>query len=77
MPVANKIYVANTGSNSVSVIDGDNSNSHIVKNVTVGKQPNAIAVVNATTNKIYVANTGSDTVSVIDGKTNNVIKTSM
>ena len=60
-PKTNMIYVANTGSNTVSVIQDDASNNfllfvkkllpffittnlHIVKNVTVGKQPNAIAV---------------------------------
>jgi YVTN family beta-propeller protein len=63
----NKIYVANTNSNSVSVIDGDSSNPNVVKSIPVGIQPNAIAI-NPTTNKIYVANTGSNTVSVIDGK---------
>ena len=64
----NKIYVANTNSNSVSVIDGDS-----VKSIPVGNQPNALAI-NPTTNKIYVANTGSDNVSVIDGFTSKVIK---
>ena len=73
-PTTNKVYVANTGSNTVSVIGGggDITNPpHIIKNIRVGNQPDAIAV-NPTTNKVYVANTGSNTVSMIDGKTNNV-----
>ena len=90
-PNTNMVYVANTASNTVSVIKDDASdkflvfigklfpiyktNLHIIKNVSVGKEPRAIAVVNPNpnTNKIYVANTGSNTVSVIDGNTNNII----
>jgi YVTN family beta-propeller protein len=57
----NKIYVANRGSNSVSVID---SNSGNTKSIRVGVEPHAIAV-NDRSNKIYVVNERS--VSVIDG----------
>ena len=75
-PKTNLIYVANTGSNSVSVIQDDASNKFLVflkklfniptnlhilnKSIPVGNQPNGIAV-NPTTNKVYVTNTGSNT----------------
>ncbi len=64
--VTNQIYVANYGSNTVTVIDGATNNP---TTVGVGTNPQAVAV-NSTTNKIYVANYGSNTVTVIDGWTN-------
>ena len=68
-PVTNKLYVANSGSNTVSVID---VSTHKVKsNITVGVRPN-VAVFNLATNRLYVANSGSNTVSVIDGSTDTV-----
>jgi YVTN family beta-propeller protein len=63
------VYVANSGSNQVHIIDG--TTNKIIKNVTVGDQPRYIAV-NTKTNMIYVTNFGSGTVSVINGTTNNV-----
>ncbi|MCA2998606.1 MAG: choice-of-anchor D domain-containing protein [Rhodocyclaceae bacterium] len=66
-PETNKIYVANYGSNNVTVIDGA---TNTTANVTVGTNPSAIAV-NPETNKIYVANYSSNSVTVIDGVTNN------
>src|SRR6266481_9903228 len=52
-PVTNKIYVANQGSNYVTVIDGaKNTITHIT--VAVGATPVAVAV-NPVTNQIYVA----------------------
>jgi len=66
--VTNKIYVANSDSDTVSVIDGANN---AVTTVKVGKSPTEIAV-NTITNKIYVAKRGNNTVSVIDGASNNV-----
>jgi YVTN family beta-propeller protein len=65
-PVTNKIYVANFGDSTVSVIDGA-TNSAVT--VPVGPDPLNIAV-NQVTNKIYVTNYGSYTVTVIDGATN-------
>jgi YVTN family beta-propeller protein len=65
-PVTNKIYVANTGSGTVSVFD---PNQHTVTNVTVGTSPVAVAV-NPVTNKIYVANSASENVTVINGADN-------
>jgi YVTN family beta-propeller protein len=70
-PTTDKIYVANTGNNTVSVIDGINPNIGI-KNVKVGLHPWDIAV-NNKTNMIYVSNSLSNTVSVIDGKTGVVV----
>ena len=72
-PVTDKIYVANSNDNTISVIDGATNNT---TSVNVGVYPYAVAV-NAVTNKIYVANKcGNDpscnspgTVTVIDGAT--------
>ena len=63
--VTNKIYVANEGSGTVTVIDGD---SNTTASVAVGTGPYAMAL-NSATNKVYVANEGSGTVTVIDGAT--------
>ena len=59
-PVTNKIYVANNGGTTVTVIDGATNGT---TNVNVGSQPIAVAV-NPVTNMIYVANHGSNTVTV-------------
>ena len=69
-PTTNKVYVANMGSGTVSVIDGATNG---VTPIVIGPfdYPGPVAV-NPTTNKIYVANTGSSSVSVIDGATNGV-----
>ncbi|MFL6210140.1 MAG: hypothetical protein ACJ74W_14895 [Pyrinomonadaceae bacterium] len=67
----NKIYVANAGSSSVSVINGA-TNTVITTITGVGNQPTDVAV-NSVTNKVYVAaQTG---VTVIDGATDTVAKT--
>ena len=65
-PVTNKIYVANVGSNNVTVIDGA---TNTTTTVAAGSDPIAVAV-NPVTNKIYVANRSSNNVTVIDGATN-------
>ena len=51
-PNTNQIYVANFGSNNVTVIDGATNNT---TTVAVGTDPSAVAV-NPNTNQIYVAN---------------------
>ena len=71
-PATNMIYVADSDSNNVSVING--SNNSLATTVAVGSSPFSLAV-NPATNKIYVANMGSDNVSVIDGSTNTVTAT--
>jgi len=81
-PITNLVYVANLGSDSVSVIDPFINNNFsnkdserdmgsVVANIPVGDEPEDIDI-NPNTNTIYVSNAQSDTVSVIDGKTNKV-----
>jgi YVTN family beta-propeller protein len=57
----NRIYVANTNSDTVSVIEGA---TNFVGTIPVGDNPVGVAV-NEKTNRIYVANLFDDTVSVI------------
>jgi YVTN family beta-propeller protein len=64
--VTNRIYVANQGSNNVTVIDGA---SNSTATISVGTSPVAVAV-NPVANRVYVANQGSNTVTVIDGASN-------
>lgn len=68
----NRIYVPNSSSNNVSVIDGKTNT--LQGNIIVGSGPFGVSV-NPITNRIYVANFGSNTVSVIDGSTDTVITT--
>src|SRR5215813_2222225 len=68
-PLTNKIIVANSGSNTVSIIDSDSGNA---TNIPVGTFPVQIAV-SPTTNKIYVTNYRSNNLSVLDGFTNSKI----
>jgi YVTN family beta-propeller protein len=69
-PNTNRIYVANNGINTVSVIDA--ATNTVTATVTVGSSPTGVGV-NQNSNRIYVANSGSNNVSVIDGNTNAVI----
>ncbi|MBI4382197.1 MAG: thrombospondin type 3 repeat-containing protein [candidate division NC10 bacterium] len=81
-PITNRIYVANSGSNNVSVIDG--ATNTVVATVAVGTNPIRVAV-NPTTNQIYVNNWGGgscngadtlqSTTSVINGADNTVMAT--
>ena len=64
-PVTNVIYVANYGSDTVSVIDGT---TNATTTIPVGKRPGHIAV-NPVTNKIYVSHEFSGSVTVLDGAT--------
>jgi YVTN family beta-propeller protein len=69
-----KVYVTHKSPlPSVSVIDGNNNDTILKENITVGKDPIDIAV-NPTTKKVYVVNNGDDNVSVINGTTNEWIK---
>jgi YVTN family beta-propeller protein len=65
--VTNRIYVANNGGGSVSVIDG--LSDTVSATVEVGQLPYVLAV-NAVTNKVFVSRTFSDVMTVIDGATN-------
>lgn len=68
-PLANRIYVANTGSNSVSVIDG--AKEAVVATIPAGHIPYAIQV-DPPLHRVLVTNTYSDFVTEIDGPTNHV-----
>ena len=63
------VYVTNTDSNSVSVIDG--TTNLLKKIVPVGQKPNDI-IFNEKTRELYVSNSLSNTLSVIDTKTETV-----
>ncbi len=65
-----RIYVANAGSDNVSVIDG--ASNTVIATIPVGSTPRGIAV-DARANRVYVANSGSSEVAVIDGESNEVI----
>jgi YVTN family beta-propeller protein len=66
------VYVANSGSNYVSVISGTKNEE--INRIFVGEQPTGITY-SHTSNQIYVANKNSSTLSVIDGTRNIVIQT--
>ena len=68
-PVTNKIYVANSNSNNVTVIDGATNST---ATVAAGGFPFAVAV-NPVTNKIYVANVNSNNVTVITPSTDTTL----
>ncbi|MCE5213898.1 MAG: DUF11 domain-containing protein [Methanobacterium sp.] len=67
-----RVYVANYGSDSVSVIN--NTNNTVIATIPVGDGPFGVAVSPDGT-RAYVANYFSGTVSVIDTTTNTVIAT--
>jgi YVTN family beta-propeller protein len=68
-PTTNLIYVSNTGSNTVSVIDG--ATNAVIKTIPVGNQPKTV-VLYAPANLIYAFNAADSTLSIIDGNTNTV-----
>jgi YVTN family beta-propeller protein len=65
-----KIYVANSGSNNVSVIDG--AENTVKTTITTGTSPYAVAV-NQITKTIYISNIDSNNVTVINGNTDSPI----
>lgn len=76
-PVTGRVYIANFGSDTISVISG----SAIDRTINVEDAPSQIAV-NPVTNRIFVTNKGhgdnygyGSSVSVIDGSTDTVMKT--
>ena len=70
-PNTNRIYVADSGSGDVSVIDG--STNGVIDVISVGSGPHNIKV-NPITNMIYVASSGNG-INVIDGRTDTVVDT--
>jgi YVTN family beta-propeller protein len=69
-PASTRIYVMNTGDNTVSVIDVANNN--VVATIPVGISPR-YAVVNIYGTRVYVSNLGGNSISVIDTSSNTVI----
>jgi len=65
------VYVANTDSNSVSVIDINAD--RVIATIPVGENPIDIIASNES-GKVYVTNSGSNSISIIDSKTNEVIE---
>jgi len=68
-----RVYVTNSGSNSVSVIDGI-TQTVIGSPIPVGSLPTGV-VVSPDNTTVYVANPGSETISIINALNNTVIHT--
>src|SRR5688572_8920050 len=69
--VTNKVYVANSDSDTVTVV---NAGTGGTATVAVGDRPFWVAI-NVDTNTIYVANRNSSNVTLIDGATDTVVAT--
>jgi YVTN family beta-propeller protein len=67
---ARRVYVANAGGNTVSVVEPDAGT--VVATLTVGDGPIALA---AAGRRLYVANRGSGTVSVVDTSNHSTLAT--
>jgi YVTN family beta-propeller protein len=67
-----KVYCANMGSNTATVINA--TNNQVITTIRVGSEPCALAY-NNINNKIYCANQQSNDVSIINGATNEVLNT--
>ncbi|MEM3846376.1 MAG: YncE family protein [Candidatus Parvarchaeota archaeon] len=70
-PNGQYVYVANGGSNTVSVIS--TSNDSVFKTISVGVQPVSVAIT-PNGQYVYVTNYNSNTTSVISTSTNSVLK---
>jgi YVTN family beta-propeller protein len=80
-PHLNRLYVTNTGDNTVSVFDASNVNvgamppiPSLTAPVTVGTFPTGVAALQDGS-RFYVSNTGSNTVSVVSATSFAVLKT--
>jgi YVTN family beta-propeller protein/VCBS repeat-containing protein len=71
-PLSDYVYVANSGSGTVSVIQA--ATNSVVATVAVGGAPRRVAV-NPLGTRLYVTDTASNSVSVIDTATNSVVAT--
>ena len=67
-----KLYIANQGSNDVSVVDINRKAQ--INSITVGNKPLGITA-NPERKEIYVVNSGSNSISIIDSQTDTVKKT--
>jgi YVTN family beta-propeller protein len=67
---ANRVYVANYGSDSISVIDGRTYRT--IENFTLGYAPWGLGFDNLT-KWLYVANPNNSAVTVIDTVTNHIV----
>jgi YVTN family beta-propeller protein len=70
-PVTNKVYVANSDSDTVTVV---NAETGATATIAVGDRPFWVAV-NVDSNTVYVANRNSSNVTIIDGATDTVAGT--
>jgi YVTN family beta-propeller protein len=68
-PASNKVYVANAGSHTVTVIDG--ATNTVSASLPIGTQVYLMAT-NPATNKAYTVGNGTGDIDVIDGTTNSV-----
>jgi YVTN family beta-propeller protein len=66
----NYLYVANSGNNTVVVID--TNTDEIIKTITVGRDPRGVRC-NKNTGEVWITNWGSGTIDIIDSKTNSKI----
>jgi YVTN family beta-propeller protein len=71
-PDGSKVYVANYGGGSGSIVSVINTATNTVGSITVGSGPFGVAVT-PDGSKVYVANIGSNTVSVINTATDAVV----
>lgn len=71
-PNTNKLYIANSYTNTISVIDS--VTSQVLKTIKVGNYPTAL-LLDPILNLIYVLNVDSGSVSVIEGSNDKLIKT--
>ena len=69
MCIRDRVYVANSNSNNVSIINTANNN--VTATIPVGIFPEGVAITPDGT-KVYVTNYNGNTVSVINTATNNV-----
>jgi YVTN family beta-propeller protein len=63
-PATGLVYAVNSGSNSVSVIQGQ----AVITTIAVGITPTAVTV-NPVNGYVYVANSGDDTITILQGTT--------
>jgi len=71
-PVSGKVYVANSGSNNVSVIDGVTRT--VIGTIPVGTNPRWVAV-NPETSRLVVGNLGSSNVTLVNTATDTPVST--